>query len=1339
MDVSKSPSDMALSSAVPRAVLQRFSINKSPPKCLEAVAVHACVVFADVSGFTKMAETLSAKGHVGVEELTSHLNKYFDKMIGIIIRHGGDVIRFAGDALLLLWMDDEEYHTQVSEMDKNADSIWTREDETSESIKARMHKLCQLGSQCALDLLHTLNDYEIEDGLRLYLHAGIGCGKVQLVHVGVSESRVEFALVGEPISQITSALDRAARGQIVLSPKCHNLMKDSCQGHLLEDGHFMIQRCDHISPKVPALTSFGDASTRKLLQPYVVASVYDRLCAGYAKKMLNEIRRVSVMFACIPGLDFKTAKNAQKAQRLMVSSLKILDKTEGSMRQFMMDDKGCVLIACYGLPSQSHEDDPFRCVTAAQSLKREASLLGITCSIGVTSGTVFCGAVGNDSRWEYAMVGDLVNLASRLSHASTMDIICDEQTSKGCKEKGLPLDTLDPITVKGKSKPIQIFRAKGAAVPLTKPVSQGAEFVGRSQDKIQIHEILDSTIRDQQSRVILLDGDAGIGKSSFVLEIEQIATNLHLPYISLQTGKAVGSVLRVWKTYLSTVSRRNMKQIEDLISHVPLRSDGTPDIDFIITQLRMNHTKEAGSTLAPSHNIPPNLEQTPSSASLLSPTHGQSLMPNMPQLPNSTDYGDQGSPQGAISDMHTPRINSRPMVDLGNNRTLHPRRERLNQRRGSAESTIGAENEIDGETKYKNTEIIINAVFQRKIQERGMPLVLIVDDYNHLDELSKQVLVSVTKNVSPLICILAERTGTTGPSITELMKVPKIIKHRLLGLIEDDVMKITRNILRVDSISPQMETYLVGKSLGNPFLLIQLINSAKDAGYIVIDANTKSARFSNAIIESGKVDLPDTISGIIASRLDRIDFTKQILLKVASCIGEVFPLSLIKRLISNLRTEADLWQQLAGTVEDDLNALVERQFLETTFSATSARGANDADSGLAPRPLKESRSSSDKLYRFTNSSTREVVRGLMLHEHRKAISRQIALLFEELFQGQLDAYYKDLAEHWRQAGDLAKAVNYYGLAGVLSLENKAMNDAVEFLEEAIKLSNESTSVQPYMLVKWYRCLGEAHTARGRMETGHKAFMQGLASVGPLQLISMGIFETPETPTLKAWANFKTVMKSSLRLWRLRRIQNSATESTEESLLRLEIAKILHLYTSSSFWYGHYDPRMLFEVCLATVDVGYPLGCSNELAQALFFASTALDAENMRFLGRIFRTESFRIVNLTGDWRSIMQLNRVSFLSFINVGDFEGALGVLNEAEMICNRHSHSRHAFYTEYILSSRAACYFYWSKFNQGFETARKCEGLTYGPNFYPKSSLHRTLFRIFCMPSNCENYPLF
>ncbi len=53
----------------------------------------ACVMFADVSGFTALTEKLASTGLVGVEKLTTELNSYFDKLIGIINRHGGDIVK----------------------------------------------------------------------------------------------------------------------------------------------------------------------------------------------------------------------------------------------------------------------------------------------------------------------------------------------------------------------------------------------------------------------------------------------------------------------------------------------------------------------------------------------------------------------------------------------------------------------------------------------------------------------------------------------------------------------------------------------------------------------------------------------------------------------------------------------------------------------------------------------------------------------------------------------------------------------------------------------------------------------------------------------------------------------------------------------------------------------------------------------------------------------------------------------------------------------------------------------------------------------------------------------
>jgi class 3 adenylate cyclase len=64
------------------------------------------VLFADVSGFSKLSESLAKKGSLGAEELAIYLNAYLERMLKIIHRSGGDVLKFAGDALLCLMLPD---------------------------------------------------------------------------------------------------------------------------------------------------------------------------------------------------------------------------------------------------------------------------------------------------------------------------------------------------------------------------------------------------------------------------------------------------------------------------------------------------------------------------------------------------------------------------------------------------------------------------------------------------------------------------------------------------------------------------------------------------------------------------------------------------------------------------------------------------------------------------------------------------------------------------------------------------------------------------------------------------------------------------------------------------------------------------------------------------------------------------------------------------------------------------------------------------------------------------------------------------------------------------------
>ena len=64
------------------------------------------VLFSDVSGFTPMSEALSVLGAEGAEILTDILNRYFTAMIGIIHAHGGQVMKFGGDAILCFFPDE---------------------------------------------------------------------------------------------------------------------------------------------------------------------------------------------------------------------------------------------------------------------------------------------------------------------------------------------------------------------------------------------------------------------------------------------------------------------------------------------------------------------------------------------------------------------------------------------------------------------------------------------------------------------------------------------------------------------------------------------------------------------------------------------------------------------------------------------------------------------------------------------------------------------------------------------------------------------------------------------------------------------------------------------------------------------------------------------------------------------------------------------------------------------------------------------------------------------------------------------------------------------------------
>src|SRR5574339_133750 len=135
-------------SFVPKMIRRRVIEDSRPIDSPVAQDFPAVVLFADISGFTLLTERLAEKGPLGVESLARILNEYFGQLIDIVYEYGGDVVKFAGDALIAVWPVPAE----------GADSVST-EDLRQWTLRA---------AECALQIRTQLRDYRTE-GARLAL------------------------------------------------------------------------------------------------------------------------------------------------------------------------------------------------------------------------------------------------------------------------------------------------------------------------------------------------------------------------------------------------------------------------------------------------------------------------------------------------------------------------------------------------------------------------------------------------------------------------------------------------------------------------------------------------------------------------------------------------------------------------------------------------------------------------------------------------------------------------------------------------------------------------------------------------------------------------------------------------------------------------------------------------------------------------------------------------------------------------------------------------------------------------------------------------------------------
>jgi class 3 adenylate cyclase/tetratricopeptide (TPR) repeat protein len=223
--------------------------------------------------------------------------------------------------------------------------------------------------------------------------------------------------------------------------------------------------------------------------------------------------------------------------RFFELALDEVHKFEGTINQFLGDG----FMSLHGAPI-SHEDHARRGVLTALALQRtlkEADLgkpYGVKCAfrMGLNSGLVVVGSIGDNLRMDYSAIGDTTNLASRLQGiAEPGEILVSESTSR-LVEGYVRLEALQPVEVKGKTEPVPVYKVIGTLPRRSPMVSRGertlSQFVGRERELAVLDELVEQ-VESGQGQVVGVVAEAGGGKSRVLHEFRQRLQDKRVTYL----------------------------------------------------------------------------------------------------------------------------------------------------------------------------------------------------------------------------------------------------------------------------------------------------------------------------------------------------------------------------------------------------------------------------------------------------------------------------------------------------------------------------------------------------------------------------------------------------------------------------------------------------------------------------------------------------------------------------------------------------------------------------------------------------------------------------------------
>ena len=647
----------------------------------------------------------------------------------------------------------------------------------------------------------------------------------------------------------------------------------------------------------------------------------------------GERKLVTVLFADVANYTSIAEKlGPDEAHQIMDGFFKILmdeiHKDEGTINQFTGDG----IMALFGAPV-AHEDHAQRACYAALSIQKAIGEFGdkiaqvtgmdFKLRIGLNSGPVIVGAIGNDLRMDYTAVGDTTNLGSRMESMAKPGTILVSGNTHRLVRDFFEFKVLGKLKIKGKGEPQQAFELLKAGEVETRIKASAkkglTKFIGRKNSMSALKEPYEAMLSGS-GQIVGVVGEAGVGKSRLLLQfINHLPLDkvIHLEGRCLHHGRSI-----IYLPILEIV-----KKFFDIKKE---------DQEFTINKKLNEKISALDEKLV--NAIPP------------------------------------------LQDILSLKVANQEYFSLG------PKEKR--------EKTFEALRDLFLITGEKT------------------PLVLVVEDLHWIDKTSEEFLdylIGWMANTRIMLILLyrPEYTHQWG-SKSYYSKVG------LKQLGNASSSELIRAILHEGEVVPALEQLLLHRSAGNPLFMEELAYGLLENGSI-----QKKGRKYIVDRKLSNIPVPNTIQGIIAARMDRLEENLKRTMQVASVIGREFSFRILQT-ISGMRDELKSYlQNLQG--------------LELIYEKT-----------LFP----------ELEYIFKHALTQEVAYNSLLIAKRKEIHEKIGNAIEELYPHRLEEYYEMLAYHYSRSANDNKAYHYLKLSGDKTRAGYANWEALRFYREAIDVLDQ---------------------------------------------------------------------------------------------------------------------------------------------------------------------------------------------------------------------------------------------------------------------------------------------